>query len=64
MKTGIVKITTLKHYDPNAEIVLTSDASTLGLGPTLWLEDTTGRRAVAIASKYLNPAEKDMQSMN
>ena len=59
LKTYIAHLTTLEHYYPKAETVLTTDASTLGLGITLWQVDEHGRRAVAFASRYL--AEKRYQ---
>ncbi len=37
---------------------LTTDASTKGLGATLWQIDEKGRRPVAFASRYLCRAEK------
>ena len=36
IKSNIANINSLKHYDPEAETILTTDASTKGLGATLW----------------------------
>ena len=58
LKEDIANITVLKHYDPEAQTVLTTDASTQGLGATLWQIDESGRRAVAFASRFLCKAEK------
>ncbi len=59
LKNDIANITALKHYDPSAEMILTTDGSTKGLGATLWQVDEHGRRAVAFASRYLCRAEKN-----
>ncbi len=48
----------LKHYVPAAQTILTTDASTKGLGATLWQVDDSGRRTVAFASRFLCRAEK------
>ncbi len=58
-KNDIANITALKQYNPSAETILTTDASTKGLGATLWQVDEHGRRAVAFASSYLCRAEKN-----
>ena len=58
LKEDIANIMMLKHYDPAAQTVLTTDASTKGLGATLWQIDESGRRAVAFASRFLCKAEK------
>ncbi len=58
LKRDIANITMLKHYDPEAQTVLTTDANTKGLGATLWQIDESGRRAVAFASRFLCNAEK------
>ena len=49
----------LKHYDPVAETVLTTEASKKGLGAALWQVDEHGRGAVAVASRYFCRAEKN-----
>ncbi len=58
IKRNIAEIESLKHYDPKAETILTTDASTKGLGATLWQKVTDGRRPVAFASRYLSDSEK------
>ncbi len=58
MKEDIANITVLKHYDPKAQRILTTDASTKGLGATLWQIDESDIRAVAFASRFLCKAEK------
>ena len=59
IKHDIAHIATLKHYDPSATTILSTDASTKGLGATLWQEDSEGRRPVAFASRFLNAAERN-----
>ncbi len=59
LKKNIANITVLKHSDPTAETVLTTNACKKGLGATLWQIDEHGRRAVAFASRYLFRAEKN-----
>ena len=59
IKTDIATITTLKHYDPSAQTILTTDASRKGLGATLWQTDEEGKQPVAFASRYLNSAEQN-----
>ena len=59
LKSDIANIAELKHYDPEAQTVLTTDASTKSLGATLWQIDEQGRRPVAFASRYLCRAEKN-----
>ena len=58
LKEHIANITMLKHYDPAAQTILTTDASTKALAATLWQIDESGRRAVASASRFLCRAEK------
>ncbi|XP_063374893.1 uncharacterized protein K02A2.6-like [Cydia amplana] len=49
----------LAHYNPNATIILTTDASPYGLGAILSLIDDDGvERPVSYASRTLNAAEK------
>ncbi len=64
LKRDIANIAELKHYDPEAQTVLTTDASTKGLGATLWQIDEKGRRPVAFASTYLCRVRKTTQFMN
>ncbi len=69
LKTEIQTIVPLKHYDAAELAILTTDASTKGLGETLWQneligKDTSGeskmsRRPVAFASRFLNNSEKN-----
>ena len=54
---------TLIHYDPNKELVLTTDASPVGLGACLSHRVSEGKktrlRAIAYASRSLTSAEKN-----
>ena len=56
IKSDILNITRLKHYDENAPTILSTDTSTKGLGATLWQENENGRLPVAVASRFLNNA--------
>ena len=58
LKEDMANNTVMKHYDTEAQTVLTTDASTKGLGATLWQVDENGRRAVAFASRFLCKGEK------
>ncbi len=61
LESDIASIGRLKHYDPDAEAVLSTDASRQGLGATLWQINEKGKRPVALASRYLNDAEKKLR---
>lgn len=55
----------LAHYDTNAQIVLTVDASSTGLGCVLSLIDSKGReRPVSYSSRKLSPAEKNYSQID
>ncbi len=58
LKEDIANITVMKYYDPEAQTILTTDASTKGLGATLWQIDENNKRAVAFASRFHCRAEK------
>ena len=58
LKEDIANITLTKHYDPEAQTILTKDASTKGLCAALWQIDENGKRAVAFASRLLCRAEE------
>ena len=65
----IQTIVPLKHYDFSEETILTTDASTKGLGTTLWQKEKPDsrkngepknvRRPYALASRFLNNSEKN-----
>ena len=57
IKTKIAEIDSLAHYDPQKETILQVDASTVGLGATLWQTDENGRKPISYHSRKLNPAE-------
>ena len=69
LKSEIQTIVPLKHYDAAEMAILTTDASTKGLGATLWQNETIGkdnngepkmsRRPIAFASRFLNNSEKN-----
>ncbi len=74
LKKDIQTIVPLKHYDVGEEPILTTDASTKGLGATLWQKEQTEerknreqklvRRPIAFASRFLNESEKTMLEMS
>ena len=51
IKTKIAEIDSLAHYDPQKETILQVDASTVGLGATLWQVDENGRRPISYHSR-------------
>ncbi len=69
LKRDIQTIVPLKHYDVSEETILTTDASTKGLGATLWQREKTTnrkdgepkffRRPIVFASRFLNNSEKN-----
>ncbi len=69
LKSEIQSIVPLKNYDAAQLANLTTDASTKGLGATLWQNEKIGidlkgepkdaRRPVAFASRFLNASEQN-----
>ena len=57
MKTALTSAPVLKHFDPNLETVLTTDASTDGLGAELKQRHEDGFHPVCYISRSLTPAE-------
>ncbi len=64
LKNEVIRITPLKHFNGEAECILTTDASPLGLGKTLWQKEEDGRRPVAFALRYLGDSEKTTHRTN
>ena len=59
LKEGITKIPCLAHYNAQNENIITTDASTKGLGATLWQKQKDGNlKPVGFASRYLSDTEK------
>ena len=55
----------LAHYNGNKENIVTTDACGTGLGIALWQKQSNGDlKPIAFASRYLNDAEKNIQSEN
>ena len=49
----------LAHYAKDKENIVTTDASTIGLGITLWQKQDNGiMKPIAFGSRYLNETEK------
>ena len=49
----------LAHYNPKSENILTTDASTKGLGATLWQKQKDGNlKPIGFASRFLSDTEK------
>ena len=59
LKEDITKIPCLAHYNAQNENIITTDASTKGLGATLWQKQKDGNlKPVRFASRYLSDTEK------
>ena len=58
IKHEITKISALAHYDQNKDTILSVDASTIGLGATLWQIDKGESKPIAYHSRKLNQSEK------
>ena len=59
LKEGITKIPCLAHYNAQNENIITTDASTKGLGATLSQKQKDGNlKPVGFASRYLSDTEK------
>ena len=60
LKEDIGKIPTLSHFNPNQKNIITTDASTHGLGAILWQEQKDKTlKPISFASRFLNDAEKN-----
>ena len=58
-KNKITEIPCLAHYNSNLPNTITTDASTKGLGATLWQEQHNGElKPIAFASRFLSDTEK------
>ena len=58
IKKDPTKLTTLILYDPTANVKLSADASSFGLGTVLLLKDGTAWKPVAYASQSMTSTEK------
>ena len=59
LKECITKIPCLAHYNAQSENIITTDASTKGLGATLWQKQKSGElKPIGFASRYLSDTEK------
>ena len=59
LKNKITEIPCLAHYSSNLPNTITTDASTKGLGATLWQEQHNGElKPIAFASRFLSDTEK------
>ena len=56
---AITLATTLVHFDPKAEIILTTDASAIALGACLSVRHNGQERPVAFASRVLSSTERN-----
>ena len=55
----------LAHFAKDKENIVTTDASTTGLGITLWQKQDDGNtKPIAFGSRYLNGTEKNILSVN
>ena len=58
-KQDLTELPCLAHYNGNKENILTTDASTTGLGVSLWRKQGNNElKPIAFASRYLNDAKK------
>ena len=59
IKKLITQLPCLAHYNSNKETILTTDASTKGLGATLWQKQNDENfKPVGFASRFLSDTEK------
>ena len=59
LKQKITEIPCLAHYNSDYQNVITTDASTKGLGATLWQEQPDGKlKPIGFASRFLSDTEK------
>ena len=59
LKKLITQLPCLAHYNPKSENILTTDASTKGLGATLWQKQKDGNlKPIGFASRFLSDTEK------
>ena len=59
LKECITKIPCLAHYNAQSENIITTDASSKGLGATLWQKQKTGElKPIGFASRFLSDTEK------
>ena len=60
LKKLITQLPCLAHYNSNKENIITTDASTKGLGATLWQKQKDGNlKLVGFASRFLSDTEKN-----
>ena len=63
LKQKITEISCLAHYNSDYPNIITTDASTKGLGASLWQEQPVGNlEPKSFASRYLSDTEKNTQS--
>ena len=55
---NLKKLITLAHYNPKSENILATDASSKGLGATLWQKQEEGNLKPIGASRFLSDTEK------
>lgn len=61
VKTILMSDVSLVHYDPNKDIIVTSDTSNLGLGDVILHKESKSQvKSIAYASKTLLPSEKEV----
>ena len=59
LKEGIIKTPRLAHYNAQSENIITTDASTKGLGATLWQNQKNRElKPIRFASRFLSGPEK------
>ena len=63
LKQKITEIPCLAHYNSDYPNIITTDASTKGLGDILWQKQPDGNlKPIGFASRYLSDTEKKTQS--
>eukprot|EP00096_Caligus_rogercresseyi_P008633 TRINITY_DN2783_c0_g1_i6.p1 TRINITY_DN2783_c0_g1~~TRINITY_DN2783_c0_g1_i6.p1 ORF type:complete len:1211 (-),score=137.53 TRINITY_DN2783_c0_g1_i6:1226-4822(-) len=64
IKKSVTDAPCLTHYDPSLPLILTTDASPLGLGAVLSQVDQSNERPVAFASRKLSKAERNYSQID
>ena len=64
VKEELLKPTTLALYDPEAETIISADASSYGLGAVLLQKSAPGWKPIAYASRSINVQDRETVRLN